>query len=265
MQRPLLEVKDLAVDFIVSGQKIEAVKKISFSVFAQETVVIAGESGSGKTVSCLALTKLLPANAHIRCGEVLFRGRNLVSFSEQALQAIRGSKIAYCFQEPTSYLNPVYTIEEQIKEVLWFCQHIKGKQARNYAIHLLEQVKIKEPLRVLTSYPHQLSGGMNQRVFLAMGLAGRPELFIADEPTTALDVTIEQEILKLLMDLKKEYNFALLFITHNLAIARKIAQRVYIMHQGLIVEEKKTEELFSNPEHQHAKELIAAYEKIGKI
>jgi ABC-type dipeptide/oligopeptide/nickel transport system ATPase component len=261
----LLEVKNLRVDFRLENQLIHAVNGVDLKVDRNETVVLAGESGSGKTITALSLTRILPPNASIVSGEILLDGQNIMELDQKQMSGIRGKKIAYVFQEPTSYLNPVYTIADQITEAIILHQKFKPKEARAQAKDLLEQVKINEPERVLSSYPHQLSGGMNQRVFIAMSLACKPELLIADEPTTSLDVTIESQILKLLVELKEKLGFSLLFITHNLSIARKISRRVYVMYQGKIVEEGLTEAIFDRPDHFHTKELIAAYRKIGKL
>jgi peptide/nickel transport system ATP-binding protein len=261
----LLEVKNLKVDFELEKRRIRAVDGVNLHVEKNETVVLAGESGSGKTITALALTKILPPNARVVSGEIILEGQNLLDLSEKQLSAIRGSKIAYVFQEPTSYLNPVYTIGEQIAEVIILHRQAGRKEAFELAQKLLEDVRITDSARVLASYPHQLSGGMNQRVFIAMSLACNPALLIADEPTTSLDVTIEAQILKLLLELKDKLGFSLLFITHNLSIARKIAQRVYVMYQGKVVEDGRTKDIFNNPRHFHTQELIAAYQKIGKL
>lgn len=261
----LLEVKNLRVDFQLDDRVIHAVEGVNLRIDNNETIVLAGESGSGKTITALALTRILPQNARIVSGEVLLDGKNILDLEERQLSLIRGARIAYIFQEPTSYLNPVYTIGEQITEVIILHQNSDRKEAKERVKKLLEQVKINEPDRVFSSYPHQLSGGMNQRVFIAMSLACKPDLLICDEPTTSLDVTIEAQILKLLAELKAEMGFSLLFITHNLSIARKIASRVYVMYQGKVAEEGLTEEIFNAPKHFHTKELIAAYQKIGKI
>jgi ABC-type dipeptide/oligopeptide/nickel transport system ATPase component len=261
----LLVVKNLKVDFQLDDRVIHAVEGVDLRVDRNETVVLAGESGSGKTITALALTRILPRNARIVSGEVLLEGKNILDLEESQLSLIRGARIAYIFQEPTSYLNPVYTIGEQITEVIILHQDKLRKEAREQAKRLLEAVQISEVDRVFSSYPHQLSGGMNQRVFIAMSLACKPDLLICDEPTTSLDVTIEAQILKLLIRLKKELGFSLLFITHNLAIANKIASRIYVMYQGKIVEEGLTSEIFNSPKHFHTRELIAAYQKIGKL
>jgi peptide/nickel transport system ATP-binding protein len=261
----LLEVKNLKVDFQLESQIIHAVNGVDLSVNKNETVVLAGESGSGKTITALALTRILPPNARITGGEVLLEGKNLLDLDLVQLSGIRGKKIAYVFQEPVSYLNPVYTIGNQIAEVLVLHQKYSCQEALTQAEKLLESVKINDPQRVMLSYPHQLSGGMNQRAFMAMSLACKPDLLICDEPTTSLDVTIEAQILRLLAELKAVMGFSLLFITHNLSIARKIAGRVYVMYRGKVAEEGPTDEIFNAPKHFHTRELIAAYQKIGKI
>ncbi len=261
----LLEIKDLKVDFELEDQQIHAVDGVSLSVNKDEVVVLAGESGSGKTITALAVTRILPANARIISGQIFWEGNNLLDLDEKGLSSVRGKKIAYVFQEPASFLNPVYTIGEQIAEVLILHQKLSRQDAFARAKTMLADVKISEPERVLSSYPHQLSGGMNQRAFIAMSLACKPDLLIADEPTTSLDVTIEAQILKLLMELKDKLGFSLLFITHNLSIAAKLARRVYIMYQGKVVESGATRDIFDNPGHFHTRELIAAYRKIGKL
>jgi len=261
----LLDIKDLEVEFVVGRKIVKAVNGASLSVGNNETVVLAGESGSGKTVTALSICRILPDNCHICSGSIMFGGTRMTSLDEPGLRSIRGKDISYIFQEPASYLNPVYTIGSQMDEVSVFHLGAGRKEAKSVSLELLEKVGMRDPGRVYASYPHQLSGGMNQRAFIAMSLACRPKLLIADEPTTSLDVTIEAQILKLLMFLKKDYGFALLFITHNLSIAAKIADRVYVMYRGAVVEEKTARELFSNPVHNHTKDLIAAYEKIGKL
>jgi ABC-type dipeptide/oligopeptide/nickel transport system ATPase component len=261
----LLEVRDLKVDFHLDDQIISAVDGVNFDVKINETVVLAGESGSGKTVTALALTRILPVNAKIISGQVNFAGRKLFDLDEEGLIKIRGKEIAYIFQEPVSFLNPVYTIGDQISEIIMLRSKMEKNRAYTETLRLLGEVKITDPERVFFSYPHQLSGGLNQRAFIAMSLASEPRLLIADEPTTSLDVTIEKEILELLCELKQKLDFSLLFITHNLSIAKKIAQRIFVMYKGKIVEQQDTEKIFKSPIHFHTKELIAAYEKIGRV
>lgn len=263
--RNLLEINGLKVDFYLNRQIITAVDGVNLYIAPNETLVLAGESGSGKSVSALSITRILPRNAKITGGRIIFEGKDLARAAEAELVRVRGGEIAYIFQEPTSYLNPVYTIGDQIIEAMILHQNKSVKDARREAEALLGQVKIKDPGKTMLDYPHQLSGGMNQRAFIAMALACRPKLLIADEPTTSLDVTIEAEILKLLMDLKEKIGFSLLFITHNLSIAKRIADRICIMHKGKVVEEGRRDTIFNSPRHFHTKELIGAYEKIGRI
>lgn len=261
----LLEIKGLKVNFYLDKQVVTAVEGVDLAIRRNEIVLLAGESGSGKTVTCLAITKILPQTARIISGTAMFEGKDLLSLDEDNLRMVRGAEITYIFQEPTSFLNPVYTIGSQIQEAITLHQNKTKKEARALAVELLDLVKIKEPERVLLDYPHQLSGGMNQRAFLAMALACKPKLLIADEPTTSLDVTIEAEILRLLLDLKQNMGFSLLFITHNLSIARRIADRICVMYKGKIVEEGSIDKIFNQPGHFHTRQLISAYEKIGKI
>jgi len=261
----LLSIKDLRVGFFRGRESLEVIKGVDLSIGEGQTIVLAGESGSGKSITSLSITRILPKSSCILSGEIYFRGKDLLKLSEGELSLIRGRDIAYIFQEPSSFLNPVYTIGEQIIEAIILHQHKTREQARIEALELLRQVKIADPERVLLSYPHQLSGGMNQRSFIALALSCRPKLLIADEPTTSLDVTIEAEILRLLAELKKSLGFSLLFITHNLSIAKRIADRVAVMYQGKIVEEAGCEEIFTAPRHFHTKELIQAYEKICRI
>ncbi|MFA6384950.1 MAG: ABC transporter ATP-binding protein, partial [Candidatus Omnitrophota bacterium] len=233
----LLDIRGLQVDFHVDTGTISAVSGASLSVKPHETVVLAGESGSGKTVTALSICRILPSNARITAGAVFFEDRELTGLEESLLRMIRGKDVSYIFQEPAAYLNPVYTIGNQIDEAVMLHQGKGAHDAGQVSLDLLAKAGFKDPQRIYRSYPHQLSGGMNQRAFIAMALSSKPKLLIADEPTTSLDATIEAQILKLLMELKDEYGFSLLFITHNLSIAKKIADRVYVMYQGRIVEE----------------------------
>jgi len=261
----LLEIKNLKVSFYLDNKTLAAVKGVNLEIANGQALVLAGESGSGKTITALSIAKILPANARVDGGEIIFEGRDILKLDEKSLRKIRGKEIAYIFQEPTAYLNPVYTIGNQITEAIILHQDKNKKEASKETLELLGRVRIQDPERVSLDYPHQLSGGMNQRALIAMALACKPKLLIADEPTTSLDVTIEAEILKLLMELKKELKFSLLFITHNLSIAKKIADKVSIMYKGEIVEEGSCESIFRSPKHSHTKELINAYQKIGKI
>ncbi len=261
----VLRIRNLKIAFSSCGKTVEAVNGVNLEVNAGEILVLAGESGSGKTVTALSVTRILPANARITGGQIWFCGRLLSDMAEGELSALRGSQIAYIFQEPSSFLNPVFTIGSQITEALMLHRGLAAEEAGQEARDLLRRVRINDPERVFFDYPHQLSGGMNQRAFIAMAIASRPKLLIADEPTTALDVTIESGILQLLLDLKKELGFSVLFITHNLSIAKKIADRIAVMYKGKVVEEGARDEIFANPKHFHTCELIGAYEKIGKL
>jgi microcin C transport system ATP-binding protein len=256
---PLLSVRDLSVEFHQAGESQTAVDHISFDIKRGETVALVGESGSGKSVSALSVLRLLPYPAASHpSGEILFKGQDLLSAPEPQIREVRGNDITMIFQEPMTSLNPLQTVEKQIAEILHLHQLIKPGEARRQVLELLTQVGIRDPETRLASYPHQLSGGQRQRVMIAMALANRPELLIADEPTTALDVTVQAQILELLRDLKTSHGMAMLFITHDLGIVRKFADRVCVMTQGKIVESGPTAEIFANPQHAYTKHLLAA-------
>ncbi|MFD1473373.1 ABC transporter ATP-binding protein [Ancylobacter polymorphus] len=256
---PLLSVRDLSVAFAQGGRSMLAVDRVSFDVRRGETVALVGESGSGKSVTALSILKLLhyPAASH-PSGEVLFQGENLLAMEEREIRRVRGNDITMVFQEPMSSLNPLHTVEQQIAEILFLHRGMRGPAARARVIELLAEVGIPEPETRLGSYPHQLSGGQRQRVMIAMALANEPKLLIADEPTTALDVTVQAQILKLLKELQRRLGMAMLFITHDLGIVRKIADRVCVMNHGKIVEEGLVGELFAHPRHPYTQALIAA-------
>ena len=259
---PILVVKDLSVTFSSAGVISSAVDKISFHIDRGETLALVGESGSGKSVSALSILKLLPyPTAAHPSGTIHFKGEDLLDSDEQDLRRVRGDDITMIFQEPMTSLNPLHTIELQIGEILRLHQNMDAKQARVRILELLNQVGIHEPEKRLNSYPHQLSGGQRQRVMIAMSLANEPELLIADEPTTALDVTVQAQILELLANLRRERGLSMLFITHDLGVVRKIADRVCVMTQGKIVEHGPTEEIFENPQHEYTKHLLAAEPK----
>jgi microcin C transport system ATP-binding protein len=259
---PLLSVRDLSVAFHQGGKTSTAVDRISFNIGKGETVALVGESGSGKSVTALSVMKLLayPAASH-PSGQILFKGKDLLAVSEPELRKTRGNDITMIFQEPMTSLNPLHVISQQIGEVLRLHQGMSERAARARALELMHQVGIREPEKRLDAYPHQLSGGQRQRVMIAMALANEPELLIADEPTTALDVTVQAQILKLLADLKAKSGMSLLFITHDLGIVRKIADRVCVMTKGKIVETGRTAEIFANPQHDYTKHLLAAEPK----
>ena len=253
----VLEVENLSVSFAQEGGAVHAVRGVSFHVEKGETVALVGESGSGKSVTALSTVSLLPGSAEVT-GSVRYLGREMVGAEEDLLRAIRGNDISFIFQEPMTSLNPLHTLEKQITESLTLHQGLKGDAARTRVIELLTKVGIRDPESRLGAYPHQLSGGQRQRVMIAMALANGPELLIADEPTTALDVTIQAQILELLADLKRDMGMSLLFITHDLGIVRRIADRVCVMQGGEIVEQGKTAEIFAAPKHPYTQKLLAA-------
>ena len=262
MTSPLLSVQDLSVAFRQAGRETLAVKGVSFDVAAGETVALVGESGSGKSVTALSVLKLLPyPAAHHPGGRVLFKGRDLLALSESEMRAVRGDDITMVFQEPMTSLNPLHSVERQIGEILELHRGLSGRAARARTVELLELVGIREAASRLGAFPHQLSGGQRQRVMIAMALANEPELFIADEPTTALDVTVQAQIQKLLAELKSRLGMAMLFITHDLGIVRKIADRVCVMTQGEIVESGPVAEIFERPAHPYTQKLLAAEPK----
>ena len=259
MTEPLLSVRDLSVAFHQGGRESLAVDKVSFDIGRGEIVALVGESGSGKSVSAASILKLLPYPAASHpSGQVLFDGRDLMTASENELRAVRGNAITMIFQEPMTSLNPLHTIERQIGEILTLHQGLAGAPARARVLELLHQVGIREPEKRLTAYPHELSGGQRQRVMIAMALANRPKLLIADEPTTALDVTVQAQILELLGRLKTEHGMSMLFITHDLGIVRKFADRVCVMTKGEIVEAGAVDEIFERPQHPYTKKLLAS-------
>ena len=259
---PLLSVRDLSVAFTQGGKTSLAVDCVSFDIARGETVALVGESGSGKSVSALSVLKLLPyPPASHPSGEILFGGEDLLSLGEHDLRRVRGNKITMIFQEPMTSLNPLHTIEQQVVEVLKLHQGMGEKKAQARVLELLNEVGIREPEKRLSAYPHQLSGGQRQRVMIAMALANEPELLIADEPTTALDVTVQAQILELLARLKRAKGMSMLFITHDLGIVRKIADRVCVMTGGRIVETGPTREIFANPQHDYTRHLLAAEPK----
>jgi microcin C transport system ATP-binding protein len=256
---PLLTVQDLSIAFGAGERTTLAVDRISFSIKKGETLALVGESGSGKSATALSIMKLLPYPAASHpSGSVMFKGQDLLSLSERNIREIRGADITIIFQEPMTSLNPLHTIERQIGEILLLHRGMTGQPARARILELLTQVGIPNPETRLNAYPHQLSGGQRQRVMIAMALANEPDLLIADEPTTALDVTVQAQILKLLKELQGRLGMAMLFITHDLGIVRKIADRVCVMKEGKIVEENAVTEIFKAPQHPYTRALLAA-------
>jgi len=262
LTQPLLDVRDLSVAFHHGGNTSVAVDRISFDIKRGECVALVGESGSGKSVSALSILRLLPyPTASHPTGTIAFKGRNLLGLSEAEIRSTRGNDISIIFQEPMTSLNPLHTIEPQICEILQLHGGVRGAKARARTLQLLTQVGIPEPETRLASYPHQLSGGQRQRVMIAMALANEPDLLIADEPTTALDVTVQAQILTLLAEIRARLGMSLLFITHDLGIVRRIADRVCVMNSGKIVEQGEVEQVFTSPQHPYTRALLAAEPK----
>ncbi|TWG92340.1 microcin C transport system ATP-binding protein [Mesorhizobium sp. J18] len=259
---PLLSIRDLTVAFHQEGRETLAVDRVSFDIGRGETVALVGESGSGKSVTALSVLKLLPYPAASHpSGSIFYGDKDLLSRDERELRRIRGNKITMIFQEPMTSLNPLHTIERQVGEILKIHQGMGDAKARARTLELLKEVGIRDPEKRLDAFPHQLSGGQRQRVMIAMALANEPELLIADEPTTALDVTVQAQILELLAKLRKKNDMSMLFITHDLGIVRKIADRVCVMTEGRIVETGPTREIFDNPQHEYTRHLLAAEPK----
>ncbi|MFD1510324.1 ABC transporter ATP-binding protein [Lacimonas salitolerans] len=253
----VLEVRDLTVSFRQDGQLLAAVRGVSFSVDRGETVALVGESGSGKSVTALSTVGLLPPSAEVT-GSATYKGQEMVGASDQLLRQVRGNDISFIFQEPMTSLNPLHTIEKQLRESIELHQGLHGAALRARVLDLLHRVGIRDAEERLSAFPHQLSGGQRQRVMIAMALANKPDLLIADEPTTALDVTIQAQILELLAELKRSENMGLLFITHDLGIVQRIADKVCVMKDGEIVESGPTAEIFANPQHPYTRKLLGA-------
>ena len=269
----LVEIENLQVKFNTDSGEVNAVNGISFNIKKGETLALVGESGSGKSVTARGIIRLLAENAIISDEtSIKFNGTNINSYSEKEYQNIRGKNISMIFQEPMSSLNPIYTIENQISEVLKIHGKFSDKELKEKCLELLKQVQIPEPESRLSQYPHQLSGGQRQRVMIAIAIANNPDLLIADEPTTALDVTVQTEILKLLQSLQQKYQMSILFITHDLTIVRQISDRVCVMYNGSIKETGKTKEIFENPKDNYTKHLLSSepeerdlyYDKSGR-
>ncbi len=256
----VLDVRDLKISFRQDGKLTPAVKGVSFQIGRGETVALVGESGSGKSVTALSTVQLLGDAAQLD-GSITYEGRQMVGAPESVLREIRGNDISFIFQEPMTSLNPLHTLERQLSESLELHQGLKGPEARARIVALLDRVGIRDAESRLQDYPHQLSGGQRQRVMIAMALANRPELLIADEPTTALDVTIQAQIMDLLAELKRDEQLSMLFISHDLRLVRRIADRVCVMKDGEIVEQGPTEEIFANPRHPYTQKLLAAEPK----
>ncbi|WP_373332454.1 ABC transporter ATP-binding protein [Thiopseudomonas alkaliphila] len=255
--KPLLSIEQLSVSFTQGQQLSPAVKQVSLQLQPGETLALVGESGSGKSVTANAILRLLPASAQMM-GKILYQGEDLLSLPETAMQQIRGQQIAMIFQEPMSSLNPLQRIGKQISEMILQHQRLTKAEASAKALELLRLVEIPQPEQRIKAYPHELSGGQRQRVMIAMALANEPKLLIADEPTTALDVTVQKTILELLQRLQQKMGMAILLITHDLNLVRRVADRVCVMQQGCLVEQAATEQLFENPQHPYTQSLLAA-------
>jgi len=256
----MLNVKNLSTHFYQEGSVIKAVDDVSFSVGKGEVLGILGESGSGKSTIAHSIMRLIDPPGKIVSGEIILDGLDLLRVPEEAMIKIRGAKISMVFQDPFTSLNPVYTVGDQIAEAITLHQRMKRKEAWDKAVQMLETVHIKEPAARAHDYPHQFSGGMRQRVMIAMALACQPELLIADEPTTALDVTIQAEILKLLKEIQEKYKLSVVYITHNFGIIKAICQRVIVLYRGKVVEEGAVREVISFPRNDYTKRLISCLE-----
>lgn len=263
----LLEVKNLHTYFKTRKGIVKAVNDVSYTLDEKKTVGIVGESGSGKSVSAMSILKLLDGNGYIAGGEVLFEGTDLTKLTEQQMYDIRGNKISVIFQEPMTSLNPVFTVERQLSEPFIIHQHMSKKEAAKQALKMLYDVQIPNPEAVIKQYPHQLSGGMRQRVMIAMALACRPKILIADEPTTALDVTIQAQILRLMNDLKRENGTSIIFITHDLGVINEMADDVVVMYCGQVVEQASARVIFTDCKmsHPYTEGLMMSIPRIDNI
>lgn len=264
MTENLLELKNVTTEFKTDAGVFSAIKEVSFSVRKGETLCVVGESGSGKTITSLSTMQLLPSNGKVISGEIYFKNNNLLTMSRKQISKIRGKSFAMIFQDPMSALDPVFTCGSQIVEAILVHKKASKKEAYDRTIQLLNQVKIPHPERVFHSYPHELSGGMCQRIVIAMALSCDPELLIADEPTTALDVTVQAQILNLLNQIKEERNMGLVLITHDLGVVAEVADRVAVMYAGQVVEESDVNTIFHNPKHPYTRGLIKSVPKINQ-
>ena len=258
----LLEIKNLRVNFLHEAKPVEVLRGVNLKVYEGEILGLVGESGSGKTLTALSITKLLPKSAKITDGEILFDGRDLIKSAEDDLRKIRGAKISYVFQDPATSLNPVFTIGEQLIESIELHQRAKKEESFDVAVAALKDVGMPSPKDIMYAYPHQLSGGMKQRAMIAMAISCRPRLLIADEPTTALDVTIQAQILDLLVRLKEELQLTVILITHDLSIVAQVAEKTAVMQEGRVVEYGDTAIIYRKPSHPYTKKLIDCIPKM---
>ena len=263
MLNPLLQIKNLSVDFVNGNTVTTAIHDISFSINRGEMVAVVGESGSGKSVTAMSILRLLPTKiTRFTSGEIIFSkqgntGTDILKLTEADMRELRGNEIAMIFQEPMTSLNPVFTCGDQVREAIQLHQKISRKQAEQITLRLFEKVKLPEPALLMNRYPHQLSGGQKQRVMIAMAMSCEPSLLIADEPTTALDVTVQKNILDLIRELQEEKNMGVMFITHDLGLVAEIADRVIVMYKGNIVEQGTKKDILDNPQHAYTKALLA--------
>ncbi|WFA08625.1 ABC transporter ATP-binding protein [Tissierella sp. Yu-01] len=259
----VLEVKDLAVSFKTFFGEVEAVRKISFEVGKKETVAIVGESGCGKSVTANSIMKLLPMPpAFYKGGEILFNGEDIVKKTEREMQEIRGNQISMVFQDPMTSLNPTMKVGKQIVEGIIKHQHLSSEEAKKKAIEMLELVSVPQPEKRVNQYPHEFSGGMRQRVMIALAMVSTPQLLIADEPTTALDVTVQAQILELMKDLQEKLDMSIIIITHDLGVVADMSDKVIVMYAGQIVEQGLTDEIFNNPKHPYTRKLLASVPRL---
>ncbi len=264
MNGPLLEITDLKTHFFTSAGIVRAVEGVGFSISKGGKLGIVGESGSGKSVTALSILRLVSPPGRIVSGSVRFEGEDLLTLSEAEMRKIRGGKIAMVFQEPSTSLNPVMTIGAQIEEAIFFHQRGLGEKERKEGVlDSLTKVRISDPHRVAQSYPHELSGGMKQRTMIAMALSSRPALLIADEPTTALDVTVQAQVLDLLLQLQEELQMALILISHDMGIIAEVAEKILVMQQGRVVESGDVQQIFASPQHSYTQKLLGVYEKFA--
>ena len=259
---PVLEVRGLSTSFFTDDGEVKAVRDVSFDLAAGETLGIVGESGCGKSVTALSILGLVARPGRVVAGEILFKGRDLLSIGREELRQIRGRDIAMIFQDPLSSLNPVHRIGAQIEEAMRAHDKIASREVRPRGLDLLRQVHVPDAARRVRDYPHQFSGGMRQRVMIAMGLSNRPEILIADEPTTALDVTVQAQILQLLRDLNRDLGTSIILITHNLGVVAGLCKRVIVMYAGEIVEEGSTEQIFDSPQHPYTWSLLRSLPRV---
>jgi len=261
----LLELNNLKLSFYTYAGEVQALRGVSFTLDQGEVIGIVGESGSGKSVTSLSIMGLLPPAAKIKGGSINFNGRDLLTLSSAQMQQIRGNEISMVFQDPMTSLNPVYTVGNQIMEPLMLHQHLSRSQAQKKAVEMLALTGIPDPLQRFNQYPHEFSGGMRQRAMIAMALSCQPRLLIADEPTTALDVTIQAQILALMKDLKEHFNTSIIMITHDLGVVAQLCSRILVMYGGIIVEEGSTRDIFHNPRHPYTWGLLKSVPDIRNL